>query len=262
MDKGTFSNILSGVVFATGLALPHGVARDLTLSIGLFAFSGGITNAIAVKMLFDRIPGLVGSGVIPARFREIRAKIQELILKHFFSEEYLREFFAREKGAFDWKSFLRGGDAGRGPVARVVEKSWDRFTGPETLDPILDREIERLMDSKIGGLLVMVGPQNVKPAVGQFVKSFVGSLKGKVLDFADRAGPADLEIEIDEERLIHAVREKVTVLLERKIAQLEPDTVKTMMEDVIRNHLGWLVVWGNVFGALLGIVGFLVQKYY
>ena len=72
MDKGTFSNILSGVVFAAGLALPQGVIRDFTLSIGLFAFSGGITNAIAVKMLFDRIPGLVGSGVIPARFREMR----------------------------------------------------------------------------------------------------------------------------------------------------------------------------------------------
>jgi len=261
MDKGTFSNILSGVVFAAGLVLPQGVIRDFTLSIGLFAFSGGITNAIAVKMLFDRIPGLVGSGVIPARFREIRAKIQDLILKHFFSEEYLREFLAREKGSFDWKFFLRGGD-GRGPMTRLVEKGWDRFTGPETLDPILDREIEKLLDSKIGGLLAMVGPQNVKPAVSQFVGSFVQSLKVKVLDFAEKTGPGDLEVEIDEERLLHAVREKVKVLLERKIAQLEPETVKRMMEDVMRDHLGWLVVWGNVFGALLGVVGFLVQKYY
>ena len=147
-------------------------------------------------------------------------------------------------------------------MARLVEKGWDRFTGPETLDPILDREIEKLLDSKIGGLLAMVGPQNVKPAVSQFVGSFVQSLKVKVLDFAEKTGPADLEVEIDEERLLHAVREKVKVLLERKIAQLEPETVKRMMEDVMRDHLGWLVVWGNVFGALLGVVGFLVQKYY
>jgi uncharacterized membrane protein YheB (UPF0754 family) len=262
MDKGTFSNILSGAVFGTGLALPHGAVRDFTLSVGLFAFSGGITNALAVKMLFDRIPGLVGSGVIPARFREIRQKIQDLILKHFFSEEYLREFFEREKGSLDWRSFVRGSESGRGPVARILEKQWDRFTGPDTLDPILDREIDRLMDSRIGGLLVMVGPQNVKPAVSQFVMSFVSSWKGKVMDFADKAGPGELELEIDEEKLVEAVRAKVTVLLERKIAQLEPGTVKRMIEDVIRNHLGWLVVWGNVFGAILGVVGFLIQRYY
>ena len=29
--------------------------------------------------------------------------------------------------------------------------------------------------------------------------------------------------------------------------------VKEMMEEVIREHLGWLIVWGNVFGALIGL---------
>ena len=27
-----------------------------------------------------------------------------------------------------------------------------------------------------------------------------------------------------------------------------------MMANVIREHLGWLVVWGNVFGGLIGAV--------
>jgi uncharacterized membrane protein YheB (UPF0754 family) len=261
IDKGTFSNILSGAVFGVGLLLPAGTLRDFTLSIGLFAFSGGITNALAVKMLFDRIPGLVGSGVIPARFREIREKIKSLILEHFFNESYLRDFLAQEKGNFDWRSFVKTGGAGRGPMARLVDRHWERFTGPETLDPIIEREIERLMDSRIGGLLAMVGAQNVKPAVSQFVGSFVGSLKGKVIELADKAGPEDLEVEIDEARVVAELRRKVKVLLDRKIAQLEPATVKRMMEDVIRDHLGWLVVWGNVFGAVLGIVGFVIQRY-
>lgn len=26
------------------------------------------------------------------------------------------------------------------------------------------------------------------------------------------------------------------------------------MEQVIRTHLGWLIVWGNVFGALIGVI--------
>ena len=46
------------------------------LSIGLFGFSGGITNWLAVKMLFDEIPGIYGSGVIPKRFKEIRETVK------------------------------------------------------------------------------------------------------------------------------------------------------------------------------------------
>src|SRR5690606_20125984 len=60
MNKGTFSNILSAIVLAVGwlLASREVMGGDLLLEAGLFAFSGGITNALAVKMLFDRIAGL------------------------------------------------------------------------------------------------------------------------------------------------------------------------------------------------------------
>ena len=35
---------------------------------------------------------------------------------------------------------------------------------------------------------------------------------------------------------------------------LTPETVKELLAAVIRQHLGWLVVWGNVFGGLIGLV--------
>ncbi|MCH2364024.1 MAG: DUF445 domain-containing protein, partial [Planctomycetes bacterium] len=67
INKGTISNLVSGTLLLTGLLLAAtetaAAASDVILSIGLFAFSGGITNTLAVKMLFDRIPGLAGSGV-------------------------------------------------------------------------------------------------------------------------------------------------------------------------------------------------------
>jgi len=37
------------------------------------------------------------------------------------------------------------------------------------------------------------------------------------------------------------------------LEELTPERVKEMMEEVIREHLGWLIVWGNVFGALIGL---------
>lgn len=42
-------------------------------------------------------------------------------------------------------------------------------------------------------------------------------------------------------------------------AELTPERVKQLMEDVIREHLGWLIVWGNVFGGVIGIIAKAVQ---
>ena len=43
---------------------------DLIKSIGFFALSGAITNWLAIHMLFEKVPILYGSGVIPNRFDE------------------------------------------------------------------------------------------------------------------------------------------------------------------------------------------------
>ena len=59
-----------------------------------------------------------------------------------------------------------------------------------------------------------------------------------------------------------AVREQVDVLLERKLQELTPETVKEMMEHVMREHLGWLIVWGNVFGGSIGLLSRAAASYW
>lgn len=72
------------------------VFGQFVLSFGLFAFSGGFTNWLAIKMLFDRVPGLYGSGVIPLRFKEIRETVKNVIMKTFFDEEYLQQYLSQK----------------------------------------------------------------------------------------------------------------------------------------------------------------------
>jgi len=55
---------------------------------------------------------------------------------------------------------------------------------------------------------------------------------------------------------IDRVRTELDLLMEEKLTQITPDMVKELLEHVIREHLGWLVIWGNVFG---GAIGFLSQ---
>ena len=52
---------------------------------------------------------------------------------------------------------------------------------------------------------------------------------------------------------VGGLRQQVDELLETKLQELTPERVKEMMEEVIREHLGWLIVWGNVFGGCIGL---------
>ena len=57
---------------------------------GLFALSGGLTNWLAIYMLFEKVPLLYGSGVIPNRFEEFKNGIKNLIMNEFFLQFLLK----------------------------------------------------------------------------------------------------------------------------------------------------------------------------
>jgi uncharacterized membrane protein YheB (UPF0754 family) len=68
----------------------------LILTIGLFALSGAVTNWLAVHMLFNKVPGLYGSGVVPLRFEEFKAGIKHLMMSQFFTQENIDRFLTNK----------------------------------------------------------------------------------------------------------------------------------------------------------------------
>lgn len=259
MDKGTVSNLISAAVLLVGLLLPDGEGPAFLLTVGMFAFSGGVTNALAVKMLFDRIPGLIGSGVIPSRFKEIRLQIKRLILQHFFSEEYLEEFFKKNAGQIDWRRYFDSENGGL--VRSFIDTHWEKFTAQDKLRPLISSQVDKIMESTFGGLLQMVGKDAVEGVIGDFVDSFVAEMKVHVLEASSRLewNAETIAAHVDHSKIISDLREKVNVLLDQKLEQLDATQVKRMLESVIRKHLGWLIVWGNVFGGLLGAAAHFVR---
>lgn len=223
-EKGHVSNLIALALLAVGLwGRGAGVGgSEWVLAVGLFGLAGGATNWLAVKMLFDRVPLLYGSGVIPARFRAIREAVKDAIMRYFFDEEYLARFFA-------------GQVAGEG-----IEEKVQQVLASEEVDAIIDRKLAELASSPQGMMIQLVGTQKVKPLVKQFVIG-VGSEIAPLL-----AAGAGSEVQ--------AMRAQVDELLETKLAELTPERVKAMMEEVIREHLGWLIVWGNVFGGTIGLL--------
>jgi uncharacterized membrane protein YheB (UPF0754 family) len=47
---------------------------------------------------------------------------------------------------------------------------------------------------------------------------------------------------------------KIEQIIDNRLADLTPKMVKEIIQKMIRKHLGWLVVWGGVFGCLIGLV--------
>ena len=248
-DKGTVSNLISLAVLLAGLTLslmapaadssPGAVsvavlpgwmlgAGPWLLAVGVFGFAGGTTNWLAVRMLFDKVPFLYGSGVIPARFREIRATIKDLIMTHFFEEDYLRRFLEEHE-------LFPSGDALAEKLVVALES--------EQADEAIRNQLEKLKEGPFGVMVKMAGVDMLKPVIQQFLTRLALELAPQ---FTKLSGPDTLDIP--------ALRERVGLLLENKLVELTPETVKQMMEQVMREHLGWLIVWGNVFGGAIGLL--------
>ena len=68
MNKSIITNISALSLTIYGMFSP--VYSTEIFMAGLFALSGGLTNWLAIHMLFEKIPFLYGSGVIPERFEE------------------------------------------------------------------------------------------------------------------------------------------------------------------------------------------------
>jgi len=48
--------------------------------------------------------------------------------------------------------------------------------------------------------------------------------------------------------------------IDSRLAELTPEKVKLIVEDMMRKHLGWLVVWGGVFGGVIGLAVSVAQR--
>lgn len=92
MNKAIFTNLLAVILITVSFFLENQFS-NLVLFTGLFALSGAVTNQLAIHMLFERVPLLYGSGVIPARFESFKESIKTLMMNQFFTQEQLNNFF-------------------------------------------------------------------------------------------------------------------------------------------------------------------------
>jgi uncharacterized membrane protein YheB (UPF0754 family) len=229
ISKSLLTNLLSIAVIMIAFLLSEPWHTPL-LYAGLFALSGAVTNHIAIHMLFEKVPGLYGSGIIELRFEEFKTAIREMMMKQFFTREQIQNFFAKEEQKID--------------LAPLVESA--------DFSPAFDALSKTVMESQFGNMLGMFGGESALEGLKEpFSKKLKSAVSGIV---SSDTFKAQLDHHLQNSSLSDDLIGSIETIVKNRLDELSPKMVKGMMQDLMREHLGWLVVWGGVFGGLIGLI--------
>ena len=132
LNKSFVTNFIAMAITVTGYFSSNN--SELLLTVGLFALSGSLTNWLAIHMLFDKVPFLYGSGVIPSQFEEFKTGIKHLLICEFFTRENVESFI----------------DQGGGELALGIKDKID-------FNHVYNGLVEAIEASSIGGMIGMFG---------------------------------------------------------------------------------------------------------
>lgn len=236
MNKSVVTNFIALISTLAGFALNN----HILYTVGLFALSGAVTNWLAIHMLFEKVPLLYGSGVIPARFEDFKLAIRQLMMEQFFTKENIDRFLSTGSGA-----------ASSIDLTPVIEKV--------DLTPAFNNFVIVIEESSFGPMLAMIGgSEAIQPMKEPFIEKMKSSIKE--ISQSEQFNSL-LRDELEQPDMIANMQDKVSDIIEKRLNELTPKLVKEIIQKMIKKHLGWLVVWGGVFGGIIGLIAALTDNF-
>ena len=231
LNKSLLTNIVALACIGLSFIIPDG--RAILLNGGLYALSGALTNWLAIHMLFEKVPFLYGSGIIPSRFEEFKAGIEKLIMEQFFHREQILRFMQEE-----------GEDTSHQIDLTPLVEGLD-------YDLLFQKLLLAIKETPLAGMLQMMGGDAIlEPMKEPFQKKMKEALQELAAMPPFQKALSDT---LAHELAGDHIHRKVRQIVKKRLDELTPTMVKEIIQDMIRTHLGWLVVWGGVFGGLIGI---------
>jgi uncharacterized membrane protein YheB (UPF0754 family) len=233
MNKSLATNLIALIVTITAYLMDH----DILFTVGVFALSGAITNWLAVHMLFEKVPGLYGSGVILTHFEAFKLSIRKLMMAQFFNDENIDRFLTKSQSNYIGQY-----------LAPVIQKL--------DLTPAYDTLVKTIIESSFGSMLAMFGGQE---ALVPLKEPFIENMRTAIIDISSTESFSQLLIEeLEQPDMINDIRHNIEEIVDKRLDELTPQLVKIIIQDMIRQHLGWLVIWGGLFGGLIGLISALL----
>jgi len=227
LNKSFITNLIALTLI--GLSFLFLEYKEALLYTGLFALSGAVTNQLAIYMLFEKVPFLYGSGVIPQRFEAFKKAIKDLMMEQFFTQEQLENFFANEEKKVNLEPIIQETD----------------------FSPAFDALSKTVMESSFGGMLGMFGGES---ALESLREPFSTKMKSAVIAIVNsETFNTTLQQHLQSSSLNDDLINSIEKVIESRLDELTPQMVKEIVEKLIKEHLDWLVVWGGVFGGAIGL---------
>ena len=215
-NKSLTTNIAALAIIAVSYLSPK--YNEIIYLVGLFALSGGITNWLAIHMLFEKVPFFYGSGVIPSRFEEFKLGIKHLVMTEFFTPQNIDAFVEQQSDIFS------------ADLNKMID-----------FDRVFDGLVEAIEGSSMGSLLAMLGGKKallpLKEPITLKLQEIIWEMK---------------ESKTVDKKLTSSLLNQVEQIIDQRLDELTPVQVKNIIQEMIRKHLGWLVVWGGVVGGIIG----------
>ncbi len=252
-----------------------GVKAELlsfAVSVFLGGFIGGVTNKIAIVMLFDRKWFLPGSGVLLKKHREIVDSLADTVESHLIStdmiQDELRKILAPVKIESAERILNRIIDEFRVDVRNHLRSGKTRqkiedglrtklgFLG-KFLNVTRIKEYEEMTEAIVVELDKQLS--EFKITKNMLVKAIekIGTLE----DFFFKPHNELLESHFYTDKSISQLLfEKINIkaMVVDKLSEYRPSEVRDIIEKNVRDHLLWLEVFGVILGMLFSAVPFLV----
>ena len=216
MNKSFLTNLTAALITFIGL---FPIYSEIIFFTGLFALSGSITNWLAVYMLFDKVPFIYGSGVIPRNFVMFKAGIRNIVINEFFAGDNFEKFVKQNNESLKTK----------------IETNLN-------FEKVFLKLTDAIEESSLGGLLGMIGGKEALNPLKEPIKEKLLMALSEQFETSSLNSNERYEV----------VKMQLEKLIDDRLDEIGPHEVKIILKKMIDKHLGWLVLWGGVFGGVIG----------
>jgi uncharacterized membrane protein YheB (UPF0754 family) len=252
------------IVLVTSLSGQTFRYQDFFLQVLLGGFIGGITNKIAITMLFEKKWYLPGSGVLLKKHKDIVRSLARTVETHLVNSEMLQA---------EMKKLLRPVNSEKAEeiVNNVIDEFRGDISGYLRSQKVRD-EIREALRTKLGFLGRFLNLTGIKE-YDEMTDAIVGELqeridrlrisKQMILRTIQKVGTLEDFLFKPNNELVqrhyHTDRSIAQMFFDNldirnmvadKLATYAPSKVRDIIEENIRSHLLWL----EVFGVLLGML--------